>query len=452
MLECQNLSAQQETLKPSTSPTLSDAPTLFSQISIASDATVVAPHLISEFERVHYWHGISMDPPELLYRSDLESNPFPVSPPGTRWSELPVKTAEGVFETPLNPVWHIVAPMIVALLKKRGIKHSALKTARFSTRDEDGKKTLGPIVIWIATHPNTTSAENARDASPDILRILKQHNVEGAVVEWYEGSVEKLTGPALMRVVDETNPTHYVRRPFTAVLGMPITTKEREGADAQGSVSFFFHENRDKHGNPSARVFAVSNKHVLREDTTVDYQSMGSGAPRQYVRVCGLRRFQRAVDETRALVTKNVAEAVRLAEEIARLEAKEKSEDPEQAEEDEEALQIRKDRLNKVNRDNRKLQAFFKEVNTRWTDIARRNIGSVDWAPRISVDVDERHYTRDLGTVELDSQKFKDNFQGNVVDLGAFCLISLHEYLSSLIKTTYRKQIYVARTQHYVLA
>ena len=391
-----------------------------------SDAlTVVAPHLISKFERVHYWHGISINPPELLYRSDLESNPFLVPLPGTRWSQLPVKTAEGVFETPLNAVWHIVAPMIVALLKKRGIKYSALKTARFSTHDEDGKKTLGPIVIWIATHPNTTSAENARDASPDILHILKDHKVEGAVVEWYEGFVEKLSGPALMRVADETNPTHYVRRPFTAALGMPIARKEREEADAQGTVSFFFHENKDKNGEPSARVLAVSNKHVLRADTTVNYQFMGTGAPRQYVRVCGFRRFQRFLDETRALVTKNVAEAVRLAEEIARLEAKLKSENREQAEEDEDALEIKKDQLKKVGKDNGKLQAFFKEVNTQWNDIARRTIGFVDWAPSISVDVDDRHYTRDIGTVELDSQKFKDNFQGNVVDLGAFCLISL---------------------------
>jgi len=294
------------------------APTLFSQLSIASDAlTVVAPYLISEFERVHYWHAISIDPPDLLYRSDLESNPFPVPLPGTRWYQLPVKTAEGVFETPPNAVWHIVAPMIVALLKKRGIKYSALKTARFSTRDEDGKKVLGPIVIWIATHPNTTSAENARDASPDILHILEDHKVKGAVVEWYEGSVEKLSGPALMRVADETNPTHYVRRPFTATLGMPIATKEMEEADARGTVSFF-HENKYKNGEPSARVLAVSNlKHVLRADTTVDYQFMGTGALRQYVRVCGFRRFQRFLDEIRALVTKNVAEAARLAEEIA---------------------------------------------------------------------------------------------------------------------------------------
>src|SRR5712672_1198547 len=231
-------------------------------------------------------------------------------------------------------------------------------------------------------------------------------------------------GSGLMRVANKTNPTHYVRRPFTAALGMPIARKEREEADAQGTVSFF-HENKDKNGEPSARVLAVSNKHVLRADTTVNYQFMGTGAPRQYVRVCGFRRFQRFLDATRALVTKNVAEAVRLAEEIARLEAKLKSENREQAEEDEDALEIKKDQLKKVGKDNGKLQAFFKEVNTQWNDIARRTIGFVDWAPSISIDVDDHHYTRDIGTVELDSQKFKDNFQGNVVDLDAFCLISL---------------------------
>lgn len=157
----------------------------------------------------------------------------------------------------------------------------------------------------------------------------------------------------------------------------------------------------------------------------MDYQYKGAGAPRQYVRVCGFRRFQRSTDEIRALVAKNVAEAVRLAEEVSRLEAKLTSEDPEQAEEDEEALEIKKGQLKKVNKDNDKLQVFFNEVNTQWNYIARRNVGFVDWAPHISVDVDDRHYTRDIGTVELDPQRFRDNFLGNVVDLSAFCLNSL---------------------------
>ncbi len=43
-----------------------------------------------------------------------------------------------------------------------------------------------------------------------------------------------LTGPHLLRVTDNINPTRYVRRFLTAVLGMPIATAEREAADAQG--------------------------------------------------------------------------------------------------------------------------------------------------------------------------------------------------------------------------
>ena len=134
------------------------------------------------------------DPPELLYRSDLKSNPFPIPSPGTRWFTLPVKTAHGVFNTALNPVWHIVAPLIIDLFKKRGIKYSSLTTVRFTTEHEDGNKTIGPIIIWIATHPGTTTTQNACDVSPDILHILEDNGVNGAIVEWYKGSVERLAG------------------------------------------------------------------------------------------------------------------------------------------------------------------------------------------------------------------------------------------------------------------
>ncbi|KAJ2927242.1 hypothetical protein H1R20_g9853, partial [Candolleomyces eurysporus] len=392
MLECQKISTENDALNPPSLPPLGDAPTMSSQLNIASGAhTVVAPHLISEFERVHYWHGISPDPPELLYRSDLDSNPFPVHPPGTRWGQVPVKTAVGLFGTALNPIWNTVAPEIIALFKRRGIKYSALMATRFSICDEDGNKKLGPIVIWVATHPTTTSAEAARDASPDVLSILEDHQIEGVVVEWYEGSVEQLTSPPLMRVVDESNPTRHVRRALTAALGMPIATKERENTDALGTVSFFFHD--------GTRVLGVSNKHVLRADTTVDYEFKGSGAPKQYVRVCGIRRFQRILTETRDLVAKNVAEARRRGP-------------------DDEALEDKKTRLKKVNKNNAKLQAFFKELNGQWLDIVRRTIGCVDWAPKIAIGLDERRYTRDIATFELEPAKFKESFQGNVVQLG----------------------------------
>lgn len=65
-------------------------------------------------------------------------------------------------------------------------------------------------------------------------------------MEWFEGSVEKLLGPALMRPADKVHPTHNVRRPFTTALGLPITTKEQQDLDAQGTASFFFHEGKKR--------------------------------------------------------------------------------------------------------------------------------------------------------------------------------------------------------------
>jgi hypothetical protein len=388
-----------------------------------STATAVAPYVVSDYERINYYHGISLDPPELLYRSDLQTNPFPV-PKGRHFS-TPTKTVYGVFNTRLKEVWNEVAPKICEILKARGIRYSAVIAARFLTQGEDGEGSLGPVVVWIATHPNTTTAENAHDVSPDILSLLATFGVEGAVIEWYEGAVERLSGPPLLRVTLDTDPTYYLRRFLTAVLGMPITTKEREADDAQGSVGFFFHENKTKHGEPSARVFGVSNCHVLRKKTTIDYEFRGAGAAPQLVRVAGSRRFQRGVNEIRARIGHLGSDAELLATEIAQLELQLRSDDPDEVAEAEAAVEVKQTKLTQVKTDIGVLEAFYKELNAQWSDIGRRNIGHVDWAPKISVDVEGDRYTMDVGTFELDEARFKPNFKGNVVDLGAFCLIFL---------------------------
>jgi hypothetical protein len=136
--------------------------------TIASDATAVAPYVLSDWERTNYYNGISPDHPELLYRSDLLKNTFPI--PKGRHPHLPTKTVYGVFNTSLNAVWDTVAPQIREFLKARKIRYSAIKTARFVTHG--GKDTLDPVVIWIATHPTTTTAENAHDRVASTPRTL----------------------------------------------------------------------------------------------------------------------------------------------------------------------------------------------------------------------------------------------------------------------------------------
>ncbi|KAI1796806.1 hypothetical protein LXA43DRAFT_1089876 [Ganoderma leucocontextum] len=145
-----------------TSPALSEAEALYSELSNDSDARiVVAPDLISKYEMNFWYHGVSGNPPKLMWCSDLETNPFPIPPPRTNFFNLkiPTKTACGVFNTLLNDVWDdTVAPRILASMKAHGLKYSALKTARFSTVEDGKDETLSPIVVWIAVRPNTTNA------------------------------------------------------------------------------------------------------------------------------------------------------------------------------------------------------------------------------------------------------------------------------------------------------
>ncbi|KAF8264968.1 hypothetical protein EI94DRAFT_1699830 [Lactarius quietus] len=381
----------------STQPSLPDkmfeADTLYSQLSNDSDAlTVVAPALISKFEMTYWYHGISGDPPKLMWRSDLETNPFPIPALGDRFFKIPQKTSHGVFNTPLNAVWDTVAPQILVSMKTRGLKYSALKTVRFSIVEDD-EETFGPVVVWIAVRPNTTNAEAVHDATPDILQILADSQITDVVVEWYEGSVERLVGPPLMSVEDNTSPRFGLTHPFNTGLGIPIA---RESDDAQGTLTFLFREMKTSDGDPSDRILALTNKHVASVDTTTHYEFDGTNP--QHILVCGERRLNRAVVEIEDAVNTGFRDAVRLAGELVVLKSKPGGK-------------------NDMALTRKQFATLFTEVQAEWQDTEGRRFGKVDWAPEISVRVDNRQYTRDIATIVVDRAKLK-NFEDNIVDLG----------------------------------
>ncbi|ODN72666.1 hypothetical protein L202_08106 [Cryptococcus amylolentus CBS 6039] len=392
-----------------TSPTISEANTLVSQLSPRSDAsTVVIPDLISEYEANFWYHGISVDPPKLMWRSDLETNPFPTPQRGDRFFKVPTKTAHGVFNTPLNNVWDTVAPLIIASMKSHRLKYSALKAVRFSTRFstlEDEDETFGPVVVWIAVQPNTTNAGAVRDATPDILGILASANVTGIVVEWYKGSVQKLFGQLLMRVEDSTSPSFGLNHPFNTGLGIPIA---RQSDDAQGNITFLFREVKDGNGYPSDRILALTNKHVASVNTTTTYEF--NEADPQHILVCGERRFARAVVEIEDIINKAVLDAFILTQKLEDLESTSDGQNSMAARRVRFALDDKKEGIVE-------LKTLLTKVRSDWKAVELREFGLVDWAPEISVRVDEHHYTRDIATFAVDGTKL-ENFEGNIVDLG----------------------------------
>ncbi len=227
----------------------------------------------------------------------------------------------------------------------------------------------------------------------------------------------------MMPVVRDTNPTHWIRRALTAPLGVPLAADELADQDAQGTLGLYFHEGKGRHGNKSKRVMAVTNKHVVSNDTTTDYQYSGQpGAPKQLIRNCGGRRFQKIVDETRAMLATKLDDAKIFAEQIAELVAKlgAPDYDEEDAADDNKDKQRKEADLERAKDDVKTLDDFLKLLNSTWSDNLQRIAGYLDWAPKIANDVDHRRYTRDIGVMALEEDKFTPAFKGNHVYLGAY--------------------------------
>jgi len=253
--------------------------------------------------------------------------------------------------------------------------------------------------------------------------------------------------PHLLRHVGSSNATHYVRRFLTPLLGVPIATEEMEEEDSQGTLTLWFHENKDKDGNPSSRVYRVSNCHILRKNTTMDYEHRG-GARMDYVRVSRMCRFQRGLDEIMKAIADHGILADLWAREIVKLQAKER-----QDAENKREIRANRRKLDDENEAIADLEALYNEVIKDWSNIKlHRNIGHVQYAAAISVDVEGGTlYTSDWAAFLAAEAKVKDEFEGNVVDLGAFRL--LFSYLPRLTKTTlFRIQVFSSRPYRYVLS
>ncbi|KAI0674586.1 hypothetical protein C8Q78DRAFT_1076207 [Trametes maxima] len=346
------------------SPTFSDPEIVYSRMSTESDAhTVVAPHLITKFERQFYYHGISGNPPELLYRSDLENNAFYVPTPGAPFSKIPIKIPNGVFGTDLNPIWDItVAPQIIASMKTHGIKYSALKTVRFTIIQHD-QATIGPVVVWIAVKPNTTNTSALRNFTPEILRILFDSQITG------------------------------------------VNTAD----DGQGTITLLFKEVETCEGEPSDRVLAVTNKHVACVDTKTDYRYDGTNPLPMLV--CSDRRYDRAVTDIKAAVSVGVHQATKIFGEIGELEAKIGT-----PEEDRWSLKRLNTELEEIEEDNAIRQTLFVKVKTEWKNPDDRKFDYRHYTLDVAtIDVDLTklvHFTSnivDLGN-QFDATELEDLF------------------------------------------
>jgi hypothetical protein len=401
------------------SPTLShlSGPTLMSQ---ESDSTVGGEYAVSPQERAWYYHGIAPEGnhPDLLYRSNSKADPW--VPPTGRHANMTTKSARPAHGTRLAAVWGDVGSLIYDLVFAAVGKSYSIDPARFFTvppGQADDTGILGPAVVWVTVDPAlNVSPAAAHRVSEAILALLGSHDARDAHVEWCEGVTYKLAGPRLLPPVPRLGATAHVRRHLTSLLNLPIAPAEMEDGDQQGSVGLVFHENKTRDGRESSKVFAVTNHHVVCKDDDKFYDFRADSSPRQKIRVCSDRRFQRGLAEIRAAVAKHGHDASVLADDIKAMEENEDEADPR-------ALAKARQECEHHLGDIRELEEFYKEVKANWSDIGLRDVGVLVYSPPILVETDERGYTKDFAIIELDAARFRDSFQGNLVWLGAFRLL-----------------------------
>ena len=284
-----------------------------------------------------------------------------------------------------------MGPLVRDILKTQRIRYTSTDVAFFITYGDKEEEITGPVVIWVGVYPGSTAADTA--------------DVE---VEWQESIYRQAGGPTLLHSVGHLDTTMDVRNPLTAPLGVPIATSERP--DAQSTVGFYLHK-----GGNSEKVMGVTCHHVLFETNHIEnagYEFRGANAPRKYVRLFGLRRFQRLLNSIKLRIGEHGIVAEYHEEEINWLEGKVKSK------EEEELRETRK-MLADTNKAIKDLERFYTKVETEWGASECRNIGHICYSPAVSYNT-EGGYTEDRGTYKCYESGFKDAFMGNAIDLGAF--------------------------------
>ena len=338
------------------------------------------------------------------------------------WEEYTHKSIQGVYGTRLNEVWGTVGPLIRLIIRRNEIHYSSIDVARFITHDHDDGQFPGPVVIWIGVYPDSTTANTAHEVSKEILTLLKEYQIEDVEVEWRESVVRDAASPALLPTVSHRDPTVSLRSPLTAALGIPIATAERP--NVEGNLGFFFCEGRDRNGDVSNRILAVTCHHVLFENAQANYTrnlpTMGS----KDVRLLSYSRFQKLLDDIKREM-KGCYSAIQGRE--RKLSLKE-DRDPNVVGEGDHELEQNDPQLVRERKTVAILERFYADTLRDWGDSASRRIGTIDCYPPISSDVKgleddgidrDVGFTEDWGTFVLLKEMWKDTFKGNVLDLGA---------------------------------
>lgn len=358
------------------------------------------PFVVTDTLSKVYYKGLPSQPP-LIATTRLNPLELPTGPEA--YSVL--KELRVLGNHPLARVWdHGLADHLRRHLNKLHINWTSIDALRIAKVGESS----GLVVVWIGVESGALSFEKGSNIAFDCRTVINGYGIHDCHVEIRESHIMRQAGNRFFDPVPLSDPTFTARNPYTATLGIPISTKNRPSVEGTGG--FYLSA-----GGNDKNIYLVTARHVvlpLNQDDNEEYECKNNNRAREDVIVLSTSGF----DEKLTAIDYEIrgqGSAITDAEE--RIESVKDMDDPASVRERgraEQDLQEAKEGL-KV------LKTLHHKIATFWDKEEKRVFGELAWAPPIVLSTDPGQYTLDLAVIKIDRGKLDaNNYCGNAINIG----------------------------------
>ena len=344
-----------------------------------------------------YYKGLPSQPP-LIATTKPDPFKFPTGPEA--YSVL--KELRELGDHPLARVWdHGLADRLRHGLNMMGVNWTSIDALRIV---EVGRSS-GLAIVWIGVEFGTLSFKDGSIVAHECRKSIESYSIPDFHVEIRESRVMRKADNRFMDPVLFPDPTFTARNPYTATLGIPISTKNRPWAEGTGG--FYFSA-----GGDDKDVYLVTARHVVLppdEDNNKEYERKTYSRVREDVIVLGASGF----NEKLALIDYEIeGQQSAITDANERIELAQHGANPTLVTKAESDLKEAEEGL-------KALRALRHEIATYWVAKENRVIGELVWAPPVVLSTQPGQYTLDIAVIRIDAGKLDtNNYLGNTINIG----------------------------------
>ncbi|KAH9967644.1 hypothetical protein BGW80DRAFT_1462153 [Lactifluus volemus] len=366
-----------------------------------SDPIPTPPFVVTEAVSKVYYKGLPSKPPLIA-----TTRPGPFEDPTGPEAYTVLKELRVLGNHPLAEVWDVgLADNLCRELDTKCVNWTSLDALRIVNAGESS----GPAIVWVGVELGSLSFEEGCVVAFNCRPIIDSYGIRDYHVEIRESRVMRLSGDSLFfDPVLVSDPTFSVRDPFTATLGIPISTKNRPWSEGTGG--FYLSA-----GGSDEDIYLVTARHVVLpiDEPNKNYERRNKSSPREDVIVLGTECFKDWVKAIERDIKGQKFAIDRAKNRFASVDA----DDP-----DLKSHRERRDATHDFQKATEALEALSglrHNIVTHWGAEEKRVFGELVWAPPIDFSTEPGEFTLDLAVIKIDTGKLdKNNYRGNTINIG----------------------------------